>query len=66
MRLFLIQPLKDTLYKKRHTIQELQQEISAAVISDRKEIAAAVERNCHCPLQTVLDTDVAHIKDVFK
>jgi hypothetical protein len=47
-----------------HTI-ELQQEISAAVISVSEEILAAVERNFRRRLQMVLDADDAHIKNVF-
>jgi hypothetical protein len=49
------------VYKNNpHTIKELQQEISAAVISVSEEILVAVLRNFRRRLQMVLDTDGAH------
>jgi hypothetical protein len=58
--------LKDTVYKNNpHTIEELQQEISAAVISVSEEILAAVVQNFRRRLQMVFGADGAHIEDVF-
>jgi hypothetical protein len=58
--------LKDTVNKKTpHTIEELQQEISAAVISVSEEILTAVMRNFRRRLQMVLDADGAHIENVL-
>jgi hypothetical protein len=45
-------------------IEELQQEISAAVISVSEGSLAAVVQNCRRRLQMVLDADGAHIKNV--
>jgi hypothetical protein len=54
------------VYKNNpHTIAELKQEISAAVISVSEDTLAAVLRNFRCRLQMVLDADGAHIKNVF-
>jgi hypothetical protein len=43
----------------------MQQEISAAVISISEEIPAVFLRNFRHQLQMVLDTDGAHIENVF-
>jgi hypothetical protein len=51
--------------KSLHTAKELQQEISAAVISISEETLAAVVQNFRCRLQVVLDADDEHIENVF-
>jgi uncharacterized iron-regulated protein len=48
-----------------HTAKELQQEISAAVISISEGTLAAVVQNFRCRLQMVLDADGEHIENVF-
>jgi hypothetical protein len=54
------------VYKNNpHTIEVLQQEISAAVISVSEETLAAVVQNYRRRLQMVLDADSAHIENVF-
>jgi hypothetical protein len=59
--------LKDTVYKNNlHTTEELQHEISATVISVTEETPARDVRNFRYRLQMVLDTDGAHIENVFK
>jgi hypothetical protein len=58
--------LKDTVYKNNlHTIEKLQQEISAAVISVSEETPAAFVQNFRRRLQKVLDSDGACIENVF-
>jgi hypothetical protein len=58
--------LKYTVYTNNlHTIKELQQEISASVISVSEETLGAVVRNFRCQLKIVLDADGAHIENVF-
>jgi hypothetical protein len=59
---FLRSFLKDAVYKNNsHTIQELQQGISAAVISISEETPAAIMQNFRRQLQMVLDAHGAHI-----
>jgi hypothetical protein len=54
------------VYKnKLHTVRELQQEISAAVISISEETLAAVLQNFQHRLQMVLDIDGVHTENVF-
>jgi hypothetical protein len=56
-----------TVYKKNpHTIEDLQQDISAAVISVSEETLAAVVRNFRRRLQMVLDADGAHTENVLE
>jgi tRNA A58 N-methylase Trm61 len=57
--------LKDTVYKNNpHTIEEIKEESSAAVISVSEETLAAVVRNFRRRLQMVLDADCAYIENV--
>jgi hypothetical protein len=50
--------LKDTLYKNYpHTMEELKQEISAAVIGGSEGTLAAVVRNFRHRLQMVIEAD---------
>jgi adenine deaminase len=56
-----------TVYKNNpHTIEVLQQEISAAVISVSEETLAAVLQNYRRRLQMVLDADGAHIENFVR
>jgi hypothetical protein len=54
-----------SLQNNPHTIEELRQEISAAVISVSEETLATVVRNFRRRLRMVLDADGAHIENVF-
>jgi homoserine kinase len=53
------------LQNNSHIIEEIQQEISAAVISGSGATLAAVMRNFRRRLQMLWDTDGAHVKNVF-
>jgi hypothetical protein len=54
------------VYKNNlHTVKELQQEISAAVISVSKEYLVAVVRNFQRQMQMVLDASGLHVENVF-
>jgi hypothetical protein len=58
--------LRDTVYKNGpHTIEELKQEILAAVIRVSEETLAAVVGNFQHWLQMVMDANGTHIENVF-
>jgi hypothetical protein len=56
---------RHNLQNSPHTIEKLQQEISAAVISVSEETLGVFVRNFRRRLQMVLDADGAHIENVF-